>query len=50
MGPLVEELKAKKDGKASSPLSNAERVSSSSKLLLQTPGDKDEEPVHSKHA
>jgi hypothetical protein len=40
---LVEDLKVKQEGKSSSPLSNAEPITSSAKLLLQTPGKRDEE-------
>lgn len=40
---LVEDLKVKQEGKSSSPLSNAEPLTSSAALLLQTPGKKDEE-------
>ena len=40
---MVEDLKVKQEGKSSSPLSNAEPITSSAKLLLQTPGKKDDE-------
>ena len=43
---LVDDLKAKQDGKSSPPMSSADPITSSAQLLLQTPVKKEEEAAN----